>query len=87
MGLRDRHDQRRGERRGTTTYRMRQRLVSIGDDFWIEDQAGNRAYKVDGKALRIRRTMILEDAKLPKDAILAALEDPESVKATITIGY
>ena len=31
---------------------MREKLLSIGDDFWIEDDAGERAYKVDGKAVR-----------------------------------
>jgi uncharacterized protein YxjI len=40
---------------------MREKLFSIGDDFWIEDDAGNKAYKVDGKALRARKTFILED--------------------------
>lgn len=42
-------------------YRMRQRLVSIGDDFWIETDSGQRAYKVDGKALRLRKTLVFED--------------------------
>jgi uncharacterized protein YxjI len=41
---------------------MREKLASIGDDFWIEDEQGNRAYRVDGKALRIRKTFVLEDA-------------------------
>jgi uncharacterized protein YxjI len=64
MGLRDRRQDRREERRGGsgTTYRMRQKLVSIGDDYWIEDDRGNRAFKVDGKAMRIRDTLVLEDA-------------------------
>ncbi|MAT61595.1 MAG: hypothetical protein CMH41_08150 [Micrococcales bacterium] len=59
MGLRD----RREARRGTTNhrYRMRQKLVSIGDDYWIEDASGERQFKVDGKAVRIRSTLILED--------------------------
>jgi uncharacterized protein YxjI len=43
-------------------YRMRQRLVSIGDDYWIEDAEGRHAFKVDGKAMRIRKTFVLEDA-------------------------
>ena len=43
-------------------YQMRQRLISIGDDYWIEDDEGRRAFKVDGKALRIRKTFKLEDA-------------------------
>jgi uncharacterized protein YxjI len=40
---------------------MREKLASIGDDFWIEDEQGNRAYRVDGKALRARSTFVLED--------------------------
>jgi uncharacterized protein YxjI len=43
-------------------YRMRQRLLSIGDDYWIEHEDGSRAFRVDGKALRIRQTFVLEDA-------------------------
>ena len=61
MGLRDRRSDRRDERRGVTTYRMRQKLVSIGDDYWIEDDQGERAFKVNGKALRVRDTMVFED--------------------------
>ena len=53
---------RRGERCGAVHYRMRQRLVSIGDDFWVETDTGERAYKVDGKTLRLRKTLVLEDA-------------------------
>ncbi|HET7488426.1 MAG TPA: LURP-one-related family protein [Acidimicrobiales bacterium] len=45
-----------------THYRMRQRLISIGDDYWIENDQGERVYKVDGKALRLRKTLLLEDA-------------------------
>jgi uncharacterized protein YxjI len=40
---------------------MRQKILSIGDDFWIENERGERLYKVDGKALRIRSTLIFED--------------------------
>jgi uncharacterized protein YxjI len=42
---------------------MRQKLVSIGDDFWIENEAGQRVFKVDGKALRVRQTLIFEDTQ------------------------
>ena len=35
-------------------------MLSIGDDFWIETEGGERAFKVDGKAMRIRDTLILE---------------------------
>jgi uncharacterized protein YxjI len=43
-------------------YQMHQHLLSIGDDYWIEDEDGRRAFRVDGKALRIRKTFVLEDA-------------------------
>jgi len=45
----------------TTRYQIRQKLFSIGDDFWIEDQEGQKVFKVDGKALRLRKTLIFED--------------------------
>jgi len=41
---------------------MREKLFAIGDDYWIENEAGERAFKVDGKALRLRKTLVLEDA-------------------------
>jgi uncharacterized protein YxjI len=40
---------------------MRQKMVSIGDDFWIENEQGESVFMVDGKALRIRDTLIFED--------------------------
>ena len=42
-------------------YTMRQRLVSIGEDFDIADEYGNPVYRVDGKALRLRETFVIED--------------------------
>ena len=64
-----RREERREERRGgpmggdmeRTHYQMREKLVSIGDDYWIENNRGEKVYKVDGKALRIRQTLIFED--------------------------
>ena len=55
MRLRD-----RGGPEGTR-YTMREKLFSVGDDFWIETDGGERVFKVDGKALRIRQTFVLED--------------------------
>jgi uncharacterized protein YxjI len=46
---------------GGERFLMREKLLSIGDDFWIEDGQGERAYKVNGKALRLRKTFVLED--------------------------
>ena len=43
-------------------YQMREKLVSIGNDFWIENAAGQKVYKVDGKAMRVRDTLKFEDA-------------------------
>ncbi len=40
---------------------MREKLASIGDDSWIEDEHGNKVFKVDGKAMRVRDTFILKD--------------------------
>src|SRR5690349_12479989 len=51
-----RHDGPQGRR-----FQMREKIVSIGDDAWIEDEHGDRVYKVDGKAFRVRDTLILKD--------------------------
>src|SRR5262245_24100547 len=48
---------------GGLRYQMREKLLSIGDDYWIEDGQGNNAFRVDGKALRVRQTFVLEDAQ------------------------
>jgi uncharacterized protein YxjI len=42
-------------------YKLRQRLISIGEDFTIEDDQGNTVYTVDGKVMRIRETFVIED--------------------------
>ncbi len=44
-------------------YRMVEKLASIGDDFFIQNDHGQRAFKVDGKALRMRDTLIFRDAQ------------------------
>ena len=46
---------------GMIRYQMREKMVSIGNDYWIENQAGQKVYKVDGKALRVRDTLKFED--------------------------
>ena len=46
---------------GGTKYRMREKMFAIGDDFWIENDSGERVFKVNGKALRIRDTLVFED--------------------------
>ncbi|MEN8041504.1 MAG: LURP-one-related family protein [Actinomycetota bacterium] len=76
VGRRRRQDRREGRReerrderqtfgRGgdATRYQMRQKMVSFGDDFWIESDAGERVFKIDGKALRVRDTLKFEDTQ------------------------
>ena len=66
---RERREERREDRPGPTgggpggenRYQMVQKMVSIGDDYWIENGRGEKVYKVDGKALRVRSTLIFED--------------------------
>ncbi len=67
MGPRDRRENRREERRefgvgGTAArYQMQEKLLSFGDDYWIENEEGERVLRVDGKALRVRNTLDIED--------------------------
>ncbi len=70
MPRRDERQERRAERGpggggggGDHRYQMRQKMVSIGDDFWIENGQGQKAFKVDGKALRVRNTLSIQDAQ------------------------
>ena len=83
---RGRREERREERRGGEQqihYQMRQRLMSIGDDFWIESDRGERAYKIDGKALRLRKTLIFED---PSGRELAKIQEKVArIKDTMEI--
>ena len=41
-------------------YQLREEMFAIGDDYRIETDGGQPAFKVDGKALRIRKTLGLE---------------------------
>ena len=70
----ERRDERQtfGARGNATRYQMREKLLSVGDDSWIEDESGRRAFKVDGKALRLRKTLVLED---PQGRELLKIQD------------
>ncbi|MGB3764888.1 MAG: LURP-one-related family protein [Ornithinimicrobium sp.] len=64
-------------------FQMREKLFAIGDDSWIEDSNGNKAYKVNGKAVRFRDTFILEDAY---GAEVARIQEKKlSVRSKMTI--
>jgi uncharacterized protein YxjI len=63
MGLlRHRHDDDAPAEAPPGVYRMREKMLSIGDDYWIENGAGERTFKVNGKAARLRDTLAFEDA-------------------------
>jgi uncharacterized protein YxjI len=57
---RERREERREEREATR-YQMRQRMISIGDDYVIENDQGEPVFRLDGKALRLRQTIMFED--------------------------
>jgi len=66
-----------------TRYKIRQQIFSIGDDFWIENQEGRRVFKVDGKALRLRETLIFED--MNGDKLAKIQERLLAFKDTMTV--
>ncbi|MFI8262334.1 MULTISPECIES: LURP-one-related/scramblase family protein [unclassified Streptomyces] len=53
-------------------YLVRDKMLAVGDDYWIEDEDGRHAFLVDGKALRIRDTLELKD---PDGHILITLRE------------
>ncbi len=42
-------------------YQLHQQLIALGDDFYIEDENGDRVFHVDGKMLAIRETLHFND--------------------------
>jgi uncharacterized protein YxjI len=56
-------------------YLVRERILGIGEDFWIEDEQGQRVFFVDGKVLRLHQTFELKStdgrllAKIHKKAV------------------
>ncbi len=43
-------------------YLIRKKLIALGDDFWVEDETGERVFRVDGKVARLRDTYVIETA-------------------------
>ncbi len=64
-------------------FRMREDLISIGDDYWIENDSGDRVFKVDGKVARLRDTWKLEDRDGNDVAVIR--EKMLSIRDAITI--
>ena len=44
-------------------YLIRKKLIALGDDFWVEDEAGERVFHIDGKVMRLRDTFVVETAE------------------------
>ena len=42
-------------------FQMRQDMLSIGDDYWIEDEAGDKAFRVNGKEWRVPEGAVAVD--------------------------
>lgn len=80
MGLLRHHDDNHLQ------FKMREDLISIGDDYWIEDNSGDRVYKVNGKAARVRDTWILEDREGHRVAEIREKMVTVRDKITIEIG-
>ncbi|WP_327284446.1 MULTISPECIES: LURP-one-related family protein [unclassified Streptomyces] len=53
-------------------YLVRDKVLAVGDDYWIEDEDGRHAFLVDGKALRVRDTLELKN---PDGQILITLRE------------
>jgi hypothetical protein len=68
---------------GAQLYQLREKLASVGNDFWIENSAGQRVYKVDGRALRIRETFKIKDLQSREAAEI--LGKPAGVRDTMDI--
>ncbi len=64
-------------------YLVQERIFSFTADFWIEDEAGNRVFFVDGKALSLRETFELKDAN--GDLLIVIRKRFFSVRETMEI--
>ena len=47
---------------GWSTYQLRRRTFTIGEDFWIQNERGENVFRVDQEMLHIRETFALHDA-------------------------
>jgi uncharacterized protein YxjI len=51
-------------------YQVKEKVFSVGTDFWVTDEQDNKAFLVDGKVLHIRQTLELKD---PSGAVVATI--------------
>ena len=50
-----------GEQQLDNRLKVRERLFAFGDDFWVENARNRRVFWVDGKALRVRDTLLFKE--------------------------
>jgi uncharacterized protein YxjI len=58
--LNDNQDDRNSVKTGGKRYIMRQKMVSIGNDYWVENEQGEQVYNIDGK-IGIHKTFVIQD--------------------------
>ena len=54
------HDRKHAD---SVMLKLREKLLSVSDDYWIEDEHGNHVFKVDGKLMSVGKKAVLEDAQ------------------------
>ena len=72
-----------GRQNGSERYCMRQKLISIGDDYWIENAHGESVFFVDGKAFRLREHLGFKDVL--GNELLSIQEKVMHIKDTYSI--
>jgi uncharacterized protein YxjI len=64
-------------------YLVREKMFALGDDYWIEDERGERAFFVDGKVLSVLDALELQD---PSGAVVAVVHKKLlSLRDTLTV--
>jgi uncharacterized protein YxjI len=70
---------------GGKRFHIRQEMLSIGNDYSIENEQGEQVYKVDGKAMRLHKTFDFEDARGTRLAVIekrmVAIKETMEIKA------
>ena len=56
-----------------TRYLLREKLLTFGDDFWIENDRGEQIFLVDDKVLRVRDTYGVAVVGGQNDALVLAI--------------
>ena len=72
-GLGEQRNEKQGEaipaQPGSKSFQLRQKMVSIGNDYWIENEQGEHVYEVDGK-IGLKKVFDFNDAQGKKLAKL-----------------